>query len=114
MNIARFFVILVSTALLSVPLQAIADTAESICEVWQNGELEQDRSGDCTWSQRQGYIGITLKNGARINLSPQDTMEYKDADGHKVIRSIDKKGLNTFEWQDRKVVVQFGRSAPST
>ena len=109
MNIARFSVTLLSAGFLSLPLQATADTAPSICEVWHNSELKLDRSGNCLWSQRQGYIGITLKNGARIELSPQNPMEYTDADGEKVIRSIDQNGQNTFRWPNRKIVVQFAR-----
>ena len=110
MTIAKFSVLLLSTACLSLPLQATADEAQSTCEVWHSSELEQGSSGSCLWSQRQGYIGITLKNGVRIDLSPNGTMKYTDANNEKVIRSIDKSGDNTFQWQDRKIIVQFGNT----
>lgn len=111
MTIATFSALLLSMACLSLPLQATADTAQSSCEVWHSSELEQGSSGDCMWSQRQGYIGITLKNGVRIDLSPKGTLEYTDANDQKVTRSIDQNGQNTFQWPDRTIIVRFGTGA---
>ena len=90
-------------------LPARADTAASTCEVYHNGEHKKQRSGDCSFSQRQGFIGITLKDGVRFDLKPKEHMEYEDGDGHKVHRTVDDNGQNTFKWHDRKIVLTFGR-----
>src|SRR5512139_2020327 len=55
----------------SVPT-AFADTAEVTCEVRKEGETRKGASGPCTFSQRQGYITLRLKNGDSFDLSPGD------------------------------------------
>ena len=93
--------------------QAFADSAESTCQVWQDGAHSESASGDCMFSQRQGYIGITLADGSRFDLSPSDYMQYLDAEGLPVDREVDDEGVNTFTWSDRKIVLRFGRGEES-
>ena len=87
-----------------------ADTAESTCEFWQEDEIQAERSGDCLFSQRQGYIGITLADESRIDLVPTDTMEYRDQQDRPVVRKVEPNGKNTFIWQGSKLVLWFGRA----
>ena len=89
-------------------LTASADTAESICQVWRAGEFHAPGSGNCVFSQRQGFIGITLADGSRIDLAPESHMTYLDGDGNTVSRNVDEDGVNTFQWQDQKVLLRFG------
>jgi hypothetical protein len=89
---------------------AIADSAESRCNLWQDDEHLPARSGDCVFSQRQGYIGITLSDDSRIDLTPIDYMTYRDDEDRPVQRSVDEDGKNTFIWDSMKLELTFGRA----
>jgi len=49
---------------------AYADANEAMCEVRKDGETKHGQSGPCTFSQRQGYIDLDLRNGETYTLSP--------------------------------------------
>ena len=67
----------------SIP-PASADSAEATCQIRKDGETKEGASGPCTFSQRQGYIDIDLKNGNTISLSPGDKANhYKDQKGRR-------------------------------
>jgi hypothetical protein len=93
---------------------ARADSADAICQIRKDGEKKHDQSGPCTFSQRQGYIDLNLRNGDNISLSPtKQPNQFKDQKGNKVVRTQAGGNTQEFKWENgRKVVVTFG--APST
>jgi hypothetical protein len=93
---------------------ARADSAEAICQIRKDGEKRHDQSGPCTFSQRQGYIDLDLRNGDTFSLSPTKQPDhFKDQKGNKVVRTQAGGNTQEFKWENgRKVVVTFG--APST
>jgi hypothetical protein len=107
--IAKSALLLVAAT--SIASQAVrADSADATCEFYKHGDAKHDRWGDCSFSQRQGYIDITLKNGATFNLSPRDdTNQYKDQEGNKVERTQSSGFSQVFEWKNdqQKLVVTF-------
>jgi hypothetical protein len=84
---------------------AHADTTEATCEVRKDGDKQKGKSGPCTFSQRQGYIDIDLKNGDTISLSPAGGAgQYRDQNGKKVTRtSAGTQGM-TLRWPNGKHV----------
>ena len=75
---------------------AHADTADADCQVRRKGDQVKDASGPCTFSQRQGYVDLDLRNGDTYSLSPGGKPDhYKDQKGNKVIRSIGAGGEGT-------------------
>ena len=89
----------------SVPT-AFADTAEAACEVRKEGETRKGASGPCTFSQRQGYITLRLKNGDSFDLSPGDKQGvYRDQKGNKVVRKITGQGTEEFKWEGGKKIL---------
>ncbi|MFO1407773.1 MAG: YsaB family lipoprotein [Steroidobacteraceae bacterium] len=94
---------------------AVADSNEATCQVRKDGETKQGQSGPCTFSQRQGYIDLDLRNGDTISLSPgSQPNHFKDQKGNKVIRTQAGGNTQEFKWESgKKVVVTFG-SSPSS
>ncbi|MGB3613334.1 MAG: SH3 domain-containing protein [Elainellaceae cyanobacterium] len=55
----------------SIALVAKADTVPAHCDLYAPGEDYAYLSSNCTFSQRQGHIGVQLQtNGARYELDP--------------------------------------------
>jgi len=75
-----------------VPAQA--DTVTARCDVFPKGEDRATSSGLCTFSQRQGFVSIQLKNGQRIELAPDGTKPnaYLDANGKPATRELEDNG----------------------
>ncbi len=67
-----------------------ADTVQARCDVYPKGEDRATSSGLCTFSQRQGYVGIQLKNGSRVELTPDAVKPntYIDQNGKPARREI--------------------------
>jgi hypothetical protein len=87
---------------------ALADTAEATCEVTAHGDSKHGQSGPCTFSQRQGYISINLRNGDRWELNPAGGPDqYRDQKGNKVVRTV-SGSRDEFKWEHRRIVVTFG------
>ena len=85
----------------------LADTTEATCEVRKDGETKQGASGPCTFSQRQGYVSIDLRNGQRIELSPGDRPDhYRDEKGHKVVLTASRNS-NEYKWDNKKLIVRW-------
>ncbi len=86
-----------------------ADTADATCEVRKEGETKQGASGPCTFSQRQGYIDLDLRNGDSYSLSPGNKADhYKDQKGNKVVRTRSGGGSEEFKWEGgKKILVTF-------
>lgn len=83
---------------------AHADSADATCEVRKNGDKQKGKSGPCTFSQRQGYIDIDLKNGDTIRLSPAGgTFKYRDQGGAKVTRTVMGQ-TEEYRWEGGKTL----------
>ena len=66
MNSGSFAFVAISAVLLfGGGSPAFADTASANCEVRKGGDTRKGATGPCTFSQRQGYISLQLKNGNR-------------------------------------------------
>jgi len=88
---------------------ATADSAAATCEVRKDGDTKQGASGPCTFSQRQGYIDITLRNGDTVSLSPTGKANhFRDQKGNKVVRTEAGGGKHEYKWEGRKIIVTFG------
>jgi hypothetical protein len=98
--------LLLGTAVL--PPNAAADTAEATCEVRKDGEAKAGQSGACTFSQRQGYVDISLRNGESWNLTPgEGANQYRDQKGNKVVRTVEGQD-HVYKWPNKKITVRFG------
>jgi hypothetical protein len=84
----------------------LADSAEAMCQVSKDGDKWKGATGPCTFSQRQGYIDLDLRNGDTYSLAPTDKANhYKDQRGNKVVRSRNSDGSEVFKWEGGKKVV---------
>jgi hypothetical protein len=109
---------LLLVALTSFAIQpALADSTDGNCEFYKHGDAKHDRWGACSFSQRQGNIDITLKNGTSYSLTQRDDAnQYKDQDGNKVHRTQSSSSGQTFEWKNdqQKLVIAFNANKTST
>jgi hypothetical protein len=94
---------------------ALADSADANCEVRKEGETKHGASGPCSFSQRQGYIDIDLRNGDTYNLRPMDKANhYKDQKGIKVQRIESTSREQVFKWEGgKKITVTFASNSYS-
>jgi len=93
---------------------AIADSAEAMCEVRKDGDTKHGASGPCSFSQRQGYIDLDLRNGDTYSLAPgKNAGHYKDQKGNKVVRTV-SGGTEVFKWEGGKKVTVTFVSSPSS
>jgi hypothetical protein len=113
--------VLLSASLVAISLSgglsaARADSAEANCQVRKDGETKQGKSGPCTFSQRQGYIDLDLRNGETYSLSPgNQPNHFKDQKGIKVVRTQAGGNTQEFKWEGgKKVIVTFGGSSSSS
>ncbi len=67
---------------------AKADTTTARCDVYPRGEDSATSSDTCTFSQRQGFVTITLKDGTTYELTPSPTQAtaYTDQNGRPANR----------------------------
>jgi len=95
---------------------AHADSSEAICQVRKDGQTKQSQSGPCTFSQRQGYIDLDLRNGENYSLAPGNKPNhFKDQKGNKVVRTEASGNTQEFKWEGgKKVIVTFVASSSST
>ena len=93
-----------------------ADSAEAMCQVRKDGETKQGKSGPCTFSQRQGYIDLDLRNGTTYSLAPgNNANHYKDQKGNKVVRTMAGGDTQEFKWEGgTKVTVTFAGAPASS
>jgi hypothetical protein len=107
---------LVVLAMCGMASSAYADSAQATCDVRKDGQAKQGQSGPCTFSQRQGYIDLDLRNGETYSLSPgNQPNHFKDQKGNKVVRTQAGGNTQEFKWEGgKKVVVTFGGSTSSS
>lgn len=84
---ALLTVALAATAL-GIPEAAKADTVNARCDVYPAGQDRVTYSGPCTFSQRQGAVGIQLPSGKRYDLRPDGSHpgNYIDQTGRAAYR----------------------------
>jgi hypothetical protein len=104
----------IAAAVCAVP--AGADTADASCVVRKSGESRDGQSGACTFSQRQGYIDLDLRNGDKYSLSPGNKPDqFKDQKGRKVVRTSAAGNAQVYKWEGgRKITVTFAGSTASS
>jgi len=99
------------------PAPAPADTTTARCDVYPRGDDQATFSGACDFSQRQGFITITLADGTLYDLSPSPTQAatYTDAQGRPATR---EEGLGTegsiYRLADVSIFVYWDGSTLST
>jgi hypothetical protein len=93
---------LAAIATLGTAVAVKADTVDARCDIYPAGEDRATSSGLCTYSQRQGAVGIQLQNGQRYDLQPvgDQPENYEDQNGKPVTR--DNAGLG-----DRGVIFRL-------
>jgi hypothetical protein len=106
---------LVVLAMCGMASSAYADSNEAMCEVRKDGQTRHGQSGPCTFSQRQGYIDLDLRNGDTYSLRPgNEPNHFKDQKGNKVVRTQAGGNTQEFKWEGgKKIVVTFGTSSAS-
>lgn len=79
---------ILSITSLGITLAAKADTVTARCDVYPKGSDRATSSGPCTFSQRQGAVGIQLQNGRRYDLRPVGNQpgNYRDQNGQRAFR----------------------------
>ena len=96
LSYAQFFILLVLFLILNIPY-AVADSAQSRCDIYPKGEDHTDVSIPCMFSQHQGYITINRSDNVIHYLTPQDDAvgNFKDQHGDVVYRQsgLSKLGL---------------------
>jgi hypothetical protein len=82
------FAVTLAIASLGIAISAKADTVTARCDVYPKGEDRATSSGLCTFSQRQGFVGIQLQDGRRYDLSPVENQpgNYLDQNGGAAYR----------------------------
>ena len=77
-------------AAVAVGSPSLADSVDARCDVVPAGDDKATSSGLCTFSQRQGFVGIQLKNGTRIELRPNEATPnaFFDSQGEPAKREI--------------------------
>ncbi len=81
-------VVVVAIASVGLTVAVRADTVNARCDVYPKGEDRASSSALCTFSQRQGVVGIQLKNGKRYDLRPvgNNPDNYRDQNGRAAYR----------------------------
>ena len=107
------FVVAAATGAFVSPV--LADSAQATCEVRKDGDTRKGASGPCTFSQRQGYIDLDLRNGDSYSLTPGGKEgHYHDQKGNKVVRTLTGGGTEEFKWEGgKKIILTFAGSAGS-
>jgi hypothetical protein len=100
---------LAAVALAGTLPTARADSTEAMCEVRKDGDTKKKASGPCSFSQRQGYVDIDLRNGVTYSLRPGKKADhYKDQKGKNVVRTRAGGSTQEFKWEGgTKIIVTF-------
>ncbi|MGP1384081.1 MAG: SH3 domain-containing protein [Thainema sp.] len=81
----------------TIPVVAQADTVDARCDVYPLGSAQVSEVMACTFSQRQGIVGIQLSNGRRYDLMPVGNQpgNYVDQNGNAAYRQagLAERGL---------------------
>jgi hypothetical protein len=82
------FAVTLAITSLGIAVSAQADTVDARCDVYPKGQDRATSSGLCSFSQRQGAVGIQLQNGKRYDLRPvgNNPGNYRDQNGKAAYR----------------------------
>ncbi|HEY9640426.1 MAG TPA: hypothetical protein V6C57_08080 [Coleofasciculaceae cyanobacterium] len=82
------FAVATAVAACGISLTAKADTVDARCDIYPRGEDRSAAVVPCTFSQRQGVVGIQLQNGKRYDLRPVGDQpgNYVDQNGQAAYR----------------------------
>ena len=102
------FTLMTAIATLGLGMPAKADTAPAHCDLYAPDGTYAYLSTSCTFSQRQGYIGVQLQsNGQRYDFEPAgDPGRYYDQYGGIVFQNVFDAGQN-FEFPDGSVLYVY-------
>ena len=77
-----------------ISFAAKADTVAAHCDIYAPGDSYPSLSHNCTFSQRQGFVGVQLDSGRRYDFSPVGDQpgNFVDENGSAVYRQA---GLGT-------------------
>lgn len=101
-------VLLAALAGLTFSIPALSDQTQADCVVYEHGDRKPAQSGSCMFSQRQGYIDISLKSGLSFSLSPQGAPDtFADQNGVQVKRIEADGNLHKYKWKHRLIIVNF-------
>lgn len=97
---------LAAIATLGTAVAVKADTVDARCDIYPAGQDRATSSGPCTYSQRQGVVGIQLQGGQRYDLEPVENQpeNYIDQNGQPASR--DNAGLG-----DRGVIFRLSNES---
>ena len=102
--------------LMSIGIEAYADTVNARCDIYPKGMDEASLSIPCTFSQRQGFINITRSDGKEHKLRPTGNQpgNYLDQTGQAAYR---QSGLGNdgfiFKLADKSIYVYWDLSTLS-
>jgi hypothetical protein len=107
-------VVLVAALFTGWSLPSAADWTQARCEIYPKGSDKLETMVPCTFSQRQGAITITRKDGVTYDLSPVGDKpgNYRDRHGSKVYRQsgLGEAGL-IFRFPKQSVFVYWDNAA---
>ncbi len=104
----------IGLAIASVGFVAVAkaDTVNARCSVYPKGEDRASWYGSCTFSQRQGYVGIQLQNGKRYDLSPTgQPNQFRDQNGRPAHREAGAGDQQIYRLSKESIYVSFDESS---
>ncbi|MBI4783000.1 MAG: hypothetical protein HY785_17010 [Oscillatoriophycideae cyanobacterium NC_groundwater_1537_Pr4_S-0.65um_50_18] len=97
-------------ASVTIPFAANADTVDARCDLYPLGEDRASAVVPCTFSQRQGYVTITLQDGTTYDLSPTGSQpgNYRDQNGQAAYRQsgLDDRG-QIYRLADQSIYVYW-------
>jgi len=100
--------VVAAIAAMSMTGVAKADTANASCIVYPKGDDRASWSGTCTFSQRQGFVGIQLQNGKRYDLSPTgQPNKFRDQDGRPAHRETGAGDQHIYRLSKESIYVTF-------
>ncbi|BAU41489.1 hypothetical protein [Leptolyngbya sp. O-77] len=88
MKIQYLLVAVITAVASAIPFAAKADTVDARCDIYPRGEDRASAVTACTFSQRQGNVGIQLQDGRRYDLTPVGNQpgNYVDQNGQPAYR----------------------------
>lgn len=112
MKFNTFSAIALTAASLVITLPANADTVNASCSIYPKGSDRASWYGSCTFSQRQGFVGIQLDNGQRYDLSPtEEPNTYKDQNGNPAHRELEGGYRQIYRLPTESIFVTFDEGA---
>jgi hypothetical protein len=108
---------LIAGLLIGGSLPCAADSTQARCELYPKGSDKLEKMVPCTFSQRQGHITISRKDGVTYDLSPVgDTPgNFRDRAGHTVQRQggLGEAGL-IFRFPKESLFVYWDNAASAS